>query len=65
MAAQLEKDGQDTREDGSAAIVRADGITAAERLLKETRAKMIELSLLGERTRSEENVPGIEHFATS
>src|SRR6266496_4609808 len=34
MVAQLEKDSQDTRANGPAAIVRADGITAAERLLK-------------------------------
>src|SRR5215213_3001984 len=35
MAAQLEKDGRDTRAKGPAAIVRADGITPAERLLKQ------------------------------
>jgi len=34
MAAQLERDGQGTRANGPDAIVRADGITAAERLLK-------------------------------
>ncbi len=34
MAAQLEKDGRDSRANGPNAIVRADGITPAERLLK-------------------------------
>ena len=34
MVAQLEKDDRDSRTSGQSAIVRADGITAAERLLK-------------------------------
>jgi hypothetical protein len=34
MVAQLEKDGRDTKDSGRSAIVRADGITPAERLLK-------------------------------
>lgn len=34
MAAQLEKDERDARSAGASAIIRADGVTAAERLLK-------------------------------
>lgn len=34
MVAQLEKDSSDTKDSGPSAIVRADGITAAERVLK-------------------------------
>jgi hypothetical protein len=42
MEAQVEKDGRDMRSAGPSAIVRADGITAAERLLK----KLCDHSLL-------------------